>query len=166
MSWDTQSCNDRLFPSTTNVSHTPASGQFSSSAVNHDAATPVDTASQVAVGRGCCGDIPSESFDDLHSGPFLPQVLLIDAGCEYKGGYASDVTRTVPVGNGGKFTDEGKTIYSIVLKMQKVSRPDSSETTFLADVRQPTRRPRRNARRVYIGTTCICCATVLCARNS
>ena len=112
------SCNDRLFPSTTNVAHTPTSGQFSTAALTHDAAAPVDSAS--AQGRGCCGDVPSESFDDLHNGPFLPQVLLIDAGCEYKGGYASDVTRTVPVGNGGKFTSEGKTIYSIVLKMQKV----------------------------------------------
>jgi len=131
----THSCNDRLFPSTTNVSHTPASGQFSTSAVNHDAATPVDAASQAATGRGCCGDIPSESFDDLHSGPFLPQVLLIDAGCEYKGGYASDVTRTVPVGNGGKFTDEGKTIYSIVLKMQKVSLAGPSSKTMITDAR-------------------------------
>jgi Xaa-Pro dipeptidase len=117
------SCNDRLFPSTTNVSHTPASGQFSTTALTHDAAAPVSASSSSstpAPGRGCCGDNPSESFDDLHNGPFLPQVLLIDAGCEFKGGYASDVTRTVPVGNGGKFTDEGKTIYSIVLKMQKV----------------------------------------------
>ena len=68
-----------------------------------------------------------------------PQVLLIDAGCEWKC-YASDstfnslgclrdvlgphvyvylVTRTMPVGNGGKFTPEAKAIYELVLDMQK-----------------------------------------------
>lgn len=66
--------------------------------------------------------MPSESFDDLRQGAFLPQVLLIDAGCEYRGGYASDITRTIPIGNGGRYTEEGKTVYAIVLKMQKVRR--------------------------------------------
>ena len=67
---------------------------------------------------------------------FIPQVLLIDAGCEWNF-YAADsklciitgihtdlylisVTRTMPVGNGGKFTPEAKQIYSLVLEMQKV----------------------------------------------
>ena len=68
-----------------------------------------------------------------------PQVLLIDAGCEWEC-YASDsaffihrlhidfdhrcvmaVTRTMPVGNGGKFTPEAKAIYELVLEMQKVA---------------------------------------------
>lgn len=48
-----------------------------------------------------------------------PQVLLIDAGCEWNN-YASDITRTMPVGNGGKFTPEAKAIYELVLEMQKV----------------------------------------------
>jgi Xaa-Pro dipeptidase len=48
-----------------------------------------------------------------------PQVLLIDAGCEWNC-YASDITRTMPVGNGGKFTPEAKAIYELVLEMQKV----------------------------------------------
>jgi Xaa-Pro dipeptidase len=48
-----------------------------------------------------------------------PQVLLIDAGCEWTC-YASDITRTMPVGNGGKFTPEAKAIYELVLEMQKV----------------------------------------------
>jgi Xaa-Pro dipeptidase len=66
-----------------------------------------------------------------------PQVLLIDAGCEWNN-YASDskehlpstygstqsylmaVTRTTPVGNGGKFTSHARDIYSLVLKMQNV----------------------------------------------
>ncbi|KAI0338121.1 hypothetical protein BDW22DRAFT_1463235 [Trametopsis cervina] len=51
---------------------------------------------------------------------FVPQVLLIDAGCEWNC-YASDITRTMPVGNGGKFTPEAREIYSLVLEMQKLS---------------------------------------------
>ena len=88
----------------------------------------------------------------------LPQVLLIDAGCEWDC-YNSDskyllyeillvldlgvdlvhmassissslishlvifitVTRTMPVGNGGKFTEEAKKVYELVLRMQSVS---------------------------------------------
>ncbi|KIJ55552.1 hypothetical protein M422DRAFT_152118 [Sphaerobolus stellatus SS14] len=50
----------------------------------------------------------------------LPQVLLIDAGAEYKN-YASDITRTMPVGNGGKFTAEARAIYLLVLEMQNES---------------------------------------------
>jgi Xaa-Pro dipeptidase len=50
---------------------------------------------------------------------FNPQVLLIDAGCEWNC-YASDITRTMPVGNGGKFTPEARAIYELVLEMQKV----------------------------------------------
>ncbi|KAG9031407.1 hypothetical protein FRB95_002771 [Tulasnella sp. JGI-2019a] len=51
---------------------------------------------------------------------FVPQVLLLDAGCEWSN-YASDITRTTPVGNGGKFTKEARDIYSLVLKMQNDS---------------------------------------------
>ncbi|KAJ3719646.1 Creatinase/aminopeptidase [Lentinula guzmanii] len=49
-----------------------------------------------------------------------PQVLLIDAGCEWNC-YASDITRTMPVGNSGKFTSEARAIYELVLEMQKVA---------------------------------------------
>ncbi|KAJ7273672.1 prolidase [Mycena haematopus] len=57
--------------------------------------------------------------DSLSSGRHLkPQVLLIDAGCEWTC-YASDITRTMPVGNGGKFTPEARAIYELVLEMQK-----------------------------------------------
>ena len=38
--------------------------------------------------------------------PFLITILL--------------VTRTMPVGNGGKFTPEARAIYELVLEMQKV----------------------------------------------
>lgn len=43
------------------------------------------------------------------------QVVLIDAGCEWKC-YASDITRTMPVG--GKFGPEAQAIYNIVERMQ------------------------------------------------
>ena len=46
-------------------------------------------------------------------------MLLIDAGAEYSC-YGADITRTMPVGNGGKFTNEAGEIYELVLKMQKV----------------------------------------------
>lgn len=49
-----------------------------------------------------------------------PQVLLIDAGCEWDC-HASDITRTMPVGNGGKFTPEARAIYELVLEMQRLS---------------------------------------------
>ena len=42
-------------------------------------------------------------------------LLLIDAGCEYRG-YASDITRTFPVN--GKFTGPQKDIYELVLASQ------------------------------------------------
>ena len=45
-------------------------------------------------------------------------VVLVDAGCEYKY-YASDVTRTYPVN--GSFTEEQKQIYSVVLEAHKQS---------------------------------------------
>ena len=44
------------------------------------------------------------------------ELLLIDAGCEYKG-YASDITRTFPVG--GKFTQAQRDVYDIVLEVEK-----------------------------------------------
>lgn len=46
-------------------------------------------------------------------------VVLVDAGAEYNN-YASDITRVFPVN--GKFTDEARVIYNIVLNMQKVIR--------------------------------------------
>ncbi|WVQ95807.1 hypothetical protein IAU59_002906 [Kwoniella sp. CBS 9459] len=99
-------CNDRLFPSTS-IPRKAGDTSF----------TPPN------LRRGCCGTLAPEhshtsSPVDLHAEPFHPQVLLIDAGCEWQG-YASDITRTIPVGNGGKFTKEAGEIYELVLKMQK-----------------------------------------------
>lgn len=57
-------------------------------------------------------------LQDRH-GAWKPQVLLIDAGTEWEC-YGADITRTMPVGNGGRFTDEAREIYDLVLHMQKV----------------------------------------------
>ena len=43
-------------------------------------------------------------------------LLIIDAGAETEGGYASDITRTIPVG--GRFDPMQKAIYQTVLDMQ------------------------------------------------
>jgi len=107
----TCSCNDRLFPSTS----LPRA--------------PGDTSFRPApIGRGCCGALPNgdhhqdedTSSLSLHDSAFKPQVLLIDAGCEWMG-YASDITRTIPVGKGGRYTEKAGAIYELVLRMQKVS---------------------------------------------
>ena len=44
------------------------------------------------------------------------ELVLIDAGCELEG-YASDVTRTYPVG--GRFTGPGRAVYEVVLAAQQ-----------------------------------------------
>ncbi|EFE44190.1 hypothetical protein TRV_01040 [Trichophyton verrucosum HKI 0517] len=46
------------------------------------------------------------------------QLVLIDAGCQYKA-YCADITRAFPLS--GKFTTEGRQIYDIALEMQKVA---------------------------------------------
>lgn len=53
-----------------------------------------------------------DNKDELKDG----ELLLVDAGAEYKG-YASDITRTFPIG--GKFTQAQREIYDVVLKTQK-----------------------------------------------
>ncbi|MGD8317681.1 MAG: Xaa-Pro aminopeptidase [Myxococcales bacterium] len=50
----------------------------------------------------------------MHQG----ELVLVDAGCEY-GYYASDVTRTFPVG--GEFSPEQRAIYEVVLGAQKAA---------------------------------------------
>ncbi len=46
------------------------------------------------------------------------ELLLIDAACEFEG-YASDITRTFPVG--GRFTAAQRTLYDIVLEAQRAA---------------------------------------------
>jgi Xaa-Pro aminopeptidase len=53
-----------------------------------------------------------DNKDQLKDG----DLLLVDAGAEYKG-YASDITRTFPIN--GKFTEAQRDIYDLVLKCQK-----------------------------------------------
>jgi Xaa-Pro aminopeptidase len=62
-------------------------------------------------------------------------LVLIDAGCEYKG-YAGDITRTFPVN--GKFTTPQRAIYDIVLESLETSlqlyRPGTSMQEVTAQV--------------------------------
>jgi Xaa-Pro aminopeptidase len=46
------------------------------------------------------------------------ELVLVDAGCELEG-YASDVTRTYPVG--GRFTGPGRALYEVVLAAQQAA---------------------------------------------
>ena len=55
-----------------------------------------------------------ENSDVLEDG----DVLLIDAGGEYEG-YASDITRTIPVN--GQFSAPQRDLYQLVLKAQKAA---------------------------------------------
>ncbi|TFY78365.1 hypothetical protein EWM64_g5647 [Hericium alpestre] len=100
----------------------------------HQAYLPIVAASnRASTLHYCCNDRefawgPVKPHDHENRNAFanggprdlLPQVLLIDAGSEWDC-YASDITRTMPVGNGGKFTPEAREIYSLVLEMQKLS---------------------------------------------
>jgi len=99
----------------------------------HQAYLPIVAAStRASTLHYCCNDQefawgPVKPHDHQNKNDFAhgkakelhPQVLLIDAGCEWEC-YASDITRTMPVGNGGKFTPEARAIYELVLEMQKV----------------------------------------------
>jgi len=46
------------------------------------------------------------------------ELVLIDAGCELEG-YASDVTRTYPIG--GRFSGPGRAVYEVVLDAQQAA---------------------------------------------
>ncbi len=46
------------------------------------------------------------------------ELLLVDAGCEFES-YASDITRTLPVG--GRFTAAQRAVYDIVLRAQRAA---------------------------------------------
>jgi Xaa-Pro aminopeptidase len=59
------------------------------------------------------------------------EMVLIDAGCELEG-YASDVTRTYPVG--GRFSGPGRAIYEVVLASQRAGLEQCRPGNTLADV--------------------------------
>jgi len=62
--------------------------------------------------------VHGETLHNHYHGNMLKKgdLLLIDSGCETESGYASDITRTIPVG--GKFSSQQKEIYETVLDMQ------------------------------------------------
>ncbi|MCX6554546.1 MAG: aminopeptidase P family protein [Candidatus Aminicenantes bacterium] len=62
--------------------------------------------------------VHGETLHNHYHGNLLKKgdLLLIDSGCETGSGYASDITRTIPVG--GKFSSQQKAIYETVLDMQ------------------------------------------------
>ena len=78
--------------------------EFSKRGGRYPAYTPI-----VAGGENACVLHYIENDKDLKSN----ELLLVDAGCEYKM-YAADITRTFPVG--GKFSDEQLKVYEIVLR--------------------------------------------------
>ena len=61
------------------------------------------------------------------------ELVLIDAGVEYQG-YASDVTRTYPIG--GKFTGAARDLYSVVLAAQHAALDVSRPGTTLPEIHQ------------------------------
>jgi len=61
------------------------------------------------------------------------ELVLIDAGVEYQG-YASDVTRTYPIG--GKFEGAGRDLYSVVLSAQEAALAASRPGTTLPEIHQ------------------------------
>jgi Xaa-Pro aminopeptidase len=66
----------------------------------------------VASGANACTLHYTDNRARLRAG----DLVLMDAGCEYQY-YASDITRTFPVS--GKFSEEQKIIYNLVLKTQQ-----------------------------------------------
>ena len=68
----------------------------------------------VGSGRNSCVLHYRENNAELKDG----DLLLIDAGCEYRY-YASDVTRTLPVG--GSYSPEQRAVYEVVLEAQRAA---------------------------------------------
>ena len=66
----------------------------------------------VASGKNACVLHYIDNSSVLMNG----DLLLTDAACEYRN-YASDITRTIPVN--GKFTEDQKLLYNLVLKAQQ-----------------------------------------------
>jgi Xaa-Pro aminopeptidase len=61
------------------------------------------------------------------------EMVLVDAGCELEG-YASDVTRTYPIG--GRFMAAGRAIYNAVLTAQRAGIDQCAPGKTLADVHE------------------------------
>lgn len=65
-------------------------------------------------GANACVLHYTDNRDQLHDG----DLVLVDAGAEYQG-YAADITRTFPVN--GKFSEEQKLLYDLVLEAQQAA---------------------------------------------
>jgi Xaa-Pro aminopeptidase len=59
------------------------------------------------------------------------ELVLVDAGCELEG-YASDVTRTYPIG--GSFGGPGRTVYELVLASQQAALDSCQPGRTLAEI--------------------------------
>ncbi len=86
-------------------------GEYLHSFINDGARFPAYN-SIVGGGNNSCILHYNDNDSELNEG----DLVLVDAGCEYQH-YASDVTRTFPVGK--KFSDHQKEIYQIVLEAYK-----------------------------------------------
>jgi Xaa-Pro aminopeptidase len=62
--------------------------------------------------------VHGETLHNHYHGNLLRQgdLLLVDSGCESESGYATDITRTIPVS--GRFSTQQQAIYDTVLDMQ------------------------------------------------
>ncbi|KAI5474676.1 Xaa-Pro dipeptidase [Pseudohyphozyma bogoriensis] len=78
----------------------------------HQAYTPI------MAGGSSAGTLHYIANDQLFPSSKPGALLLVDAGAEFNN-YAGDVTRCIPIGNGGRFTEECADIYSLVLEMQE-----------------------------------------------
>ena len=78
--------------------------------------------------------VRGETLHNHYHGNILKQgdLLLVDAGSESPRHYATDHTRTIPVG--GKFTEQQKAIYQIVLNTNNVAREATKSGVFYRDV--------------------------------
>ncbi len=63
-------------------------------------------------------------------------LILMDLGAEYRG-YTADITRTIPIN--GKFTEDQKAIYDIVLAAQEAAMAICKPGTTFAELTQVTR---------------------------
>ncbi|MBN3582607.1 aminopeptidase P N-terminal domain-containing protein [Algoriphagus aestuarii] len=87
------------------------------------------------VGAGNNGCILHYIENDLEN--ISDRLLLMDLGAEWKG-YTADVTRTIPVN--GKFNEEERAIYELVLKSQDAGIALSKVGTDFATIGTETRR--------------------------
>jgi Xaa-Pro aminopeptidase len=79
----------------------------------------------IAISKGCRLAFPTifsihgETLHNHYYGNVMKQgdIAINDSGAESPLGYASDITRTIPIG--GKFSQKQKEIYNIVLKAQE-----------------------------------------------